>query len=78
MYLQDGDIVYVTGEPDSKGFVPVELPGAKGVFDSQYLVKITPPAPEVKPEAPTDEELLDKLQAIKALVDEAISMAQKA
>lgn len=81
VYLQDGDVVYVTGEPDSKGFVPVEVPEAKGVFDSQYLVKIetpAPEAPEVTPDAPTDETLLDKLQAIKALVDEAIELASKA
>lgn len=80
LYLLDGEVVTVTGEPDSKGFVPVETKTARGVFDSQYLVKIetvTPEAPEVQPEAP-GETVLAQLYAIRDLVDKAIELARKA
>lgn len=76
--VPDSGVVTVTGSADSRGFVPVTYEGKAGVFDSQYLVKITPPAPEVKPEAPTDETVLAQLYAIRDLVDKAIELASKA
>lgn len=77
--VPDGDIVAVTGEKDSKGFVPVEYNGKTGVFDSQYLVKIEEPEAPVTPEAkPDNTDLLAKLQEIRKLTDEAIVLASKA
>lgn len=74
--VPDGDIVAVIGEPDSKGFVPVEYNDKTGVFDSQYLVALeAPKAPET---APDNTELLSKLQEIRVMVDEAITMVTKA
>lgn len=66
--LADGTTVTVTGNADSKGFVPVTYNGSKGVFDSQYLVKVTTAA--------KDETLYNKLVSIRAMLDEAIAQAK--
>lgn len=77
--VPDGDIVAVIGEPDSKGFVPVDYRGYTGVFDSQYLIKIEGPEAPVTPDAkPDNTDLLAKLQEIRVMVDEAIVLASKA
>lgn len=82
LLVKDGEVLTVTGEADSKGFVPAKKDGKNGVFDSQYLVKIeepkapeTPDAPEAKPD---NTDLLAKLQEIRVMVDEAIVLASKA
>lgn len=66
--VKDGEVVTVTGNADSKGFVPVTYSGKKGVFDSQYLVKVTT--------ATKDETLYNKLVNIRAMLDEAIAQAK--
>lgn len=71
--VPDGEVLTVTGGYDTKGFAPVEYEGYKGVFDSQYLVRV-----EEKPEAAGSNELYDKLMAIRKELDEAIAMASKA
>lgn len=65
--LADGTTVTVTGDADSKGFVPVTYGSSKGVFDSQYLVKVT---------AAKDDTLYNKLVSIRAMLDEAIAQAK--
>lgn len=73
LLVKDGEIVTVTGNADSKGFAPVEKDGKRGVFDSQYLVKIE----DVPDEAPADNgtvnALIDALKAIRKLADDAIN-----
>jgi len=66
--LPDGTVVTVTGNADSKGFVPVTHGSKKGVFDGQYLVKGTPAA--------KDKTLYNKLVSIRAMLDEAIDQAK--
>ena len=63
--VPDGEVLTVTGGYDTKGFAPVEYKGYKGVFDAQYLVRVST---EVK-----DESLHDKLVSIRAMLDEVIS-----
>lgn len=63
--VPDGEVLTVTGGYDVKGFAPVEYKGYKGVFDAQYLVRVST---EVK-----DESLHDKLVSIRAMLDEVIS-----
>lgn len=75
LLVKDGEILTVTGNADSKGFVPVTKNGKSGVFDSQYLVRITPETPAP---APDNTDLLSKLQEIRVMVDEAIVLASKA
>ena len=66
--LADGTTVTVTGNADSKGFVPVTYNGSKGVFDGQYLVKVESSA--------KDETLYNKLLSIRTMLDEAIEQAK--
>lgn len=66
--LPDEAVVTVTGNADSKGFVPVTYKDKSGVFDSQYLVKVTT--------ATKDETLYNKLVSIRAMLDEAIAQAK--
>lgn len=66
--LADGTTVTVTGNADSKGFVPVTYSGSKGVFDGQYLVKVESSA--------KDETLYNKLLSIRTMLDEAIAQAK--
>ncbi len=63
--VPDGETLTVTGGYDTKGFAPVEYKGYKGVFDAQYLVRVST---EVK-----DESLHDKLVSIRAMLDEVIA-----
>lgn len=67
--LPDGTLVTVTGKADGKGFVPVEHGKNSGVFDMQYLLYA-----DVQPSG--DDALYTKLLEIRAMVDEAISMAK--
>ncbi len=64
--VPDGTVLMVTGPADGKGFVPVEHGEVKGVFDSQYLVRVQE----------MDETLYNKLLAIRVLLDEAIAMSK--
>lgn len=75
LLVEDGETLTVTGNPDSKGFVPVEKDGKKGVFDNQYLVKIEDVPDETPADNGTVDALIDALKAIRKLADDVINKA---
>ncbi|MBQ8616298.1 MAG: N-acetylmuramoyl-L-alanine amidase [Clostridia bacterium] len=75
LLVKDGEIVTVIGNADSKGFAPVEKDGKRGVFDSQYLVRLEAEPEETPGEPAADDALLDALYAARDAINTAINMA---
>jgi N-acetylmuramoyl-L-alanine amidase len=73
--VPDGEVLTVTGGYDIKGFAPVEYKSYKGVFDSQYLVRVE--AENVASTGKTENSFLEALIKIRKMAEEAIAASKK-